>query len=384
MRLSKIAGFVLASASVMALAQGVGTPPTAKKVHTERSLNGGTLVDDYGWLRDRKNPEVVALLEAENAYAAKVMAPMQPLADAVYKETLSHLKETDDSVPYRKGGYFYYTRTETGKQYVIVCRKKGSLSAPEEVMLDLNQMAVGQKFMGLGSTVVSDDGNLLAYTTDVVGFRQYTLHVKDLRTGKLLPDTTERVDEVEWAADNKTLFYVTEDATTKRGDKLHRHVLGSDVSKDPVVYSEKDERYDVGVARTRDGKYLLMPSESHVTAETRFVSADTPTAVWKVIEPRKEGLRYYVDEGGGLFYIRVDDTGKTFRLVTAPVATPEKANWKEIVASRTDVPLEDQDVFKSFYVLTERVNGLPVLRVVPLDGGQRRRCRCARRLIRRI
>jgi oligopeptidase B len=244
------------------------------------------------------------------------------------------------------------------------------LSAPEEVILDVNRLAEGQKFMRLDAMEVSDDGNLLAYTTDSVGFRQYRLHIKDLRTGKVLADTAQRVDGVAWAADNKTLFYVTEDATTKRWDLLHRHVLGQHSSADVLVYREKDERYDIEVSRTRDKKYLMMTAESHVTTEERFVAADKPTAAWTVIEPRKEGVLYSTDSGGGLFYIRVNDTAKTFRLVTAPVEMPGKARWKEIVASRPDVPLEEHDVFKDFYVLTERVNGEPVLRMVPLSGGE--------------
>ena len=180
-------------------------------------------------------------------------------------------------MPYRKHGYWYYTRTEEGKQYPILCRKKETLDAPEEVMLDVNQLAQGEKFMSLGASEVSDDSNLLAFTTDNVGFRQYKLHVKDLRTGKVLPDTAERVDSVTWAADNKTLFYSTEDAQTKRSNLVHRHVLGTDSASDPVVFDEKDERYDVYVYRTRDDKYLMMQSESHVTSEIKFLASDTPT-----------------------------------------------------------------------------------------------------------
>lgn len=186
------------------------------------------LVDDYAWLRQRTNPKVRAYLEAENAYAEQFTAGEKPFAEALYREALSHIKQTDSSVPNRKHGYWYYTRTDEGKQYPVFCRKKGALNAPEEVILDVNQLANGQKFMGIGAHEVSDDSNLLAYTTDNVGFRQYHLHIKDLRTGRLLPESAERVDSVAWAADNKTLFYTTEDATTKRVDLLHRHVLGTD------------------------------------------------------------------------------------------------------------------------------------------------------------
>jgi oligopeptidase B len=235
-------------------------------------------------------------------------------------------------------------------------------------MLDVNELAKGEKFMALGASEVSDDSNLLAYTTDNVGFRQYRLHVKDLRTGKLLPDTAERVDSITWAADSKTLFYTTEDAQTKRSDLLHRHVLGVDSAADPIVFSEKDERYDVDVNRTRDGKYLLMESGSHVTTEERFLSADTPNADWTLIEPRNEGVRYYVEEGNGQFYIRANDTAPSYRLAIAPVASPDKTHWTELIAAREDVPIEDVNAFKDFYVVTERVNGLPVLRVVMLKS----------------
>ena len=233
-------------------------------------------------------------------------------------------------------------------------------------MLDVNELAKGEKFMSLGSVQVSDDGNLLAYTTDNVGFRQYKLHIKDLRTGTLLPDTAERVDSVVWAADNKTLLYTTEDVVTKRSNLAYRHILGS--AKDPVIYDEKDERYNIGLSRTRDRKYILLSSESHATTENRFLRATAPTAAWEVIEPRKEGVRYFVDEGNDVFFLRVDDAGPSYRLVTAPVATPGKSHWTELLPMRPDVPLEDIDIFHTFYVVTERAKGLPVFRVFDTAG----------------
>jgi oligopeptidase B len=348
------------------LAQDVPTAPIAKKVHTERPINGAVLVDDYAWLRERSSPEVHQYLEAENAYAEAATASQKPLADKLYTETLAHIKQTDETVPYRKNGYWYYQRTLEGKQYPVVCRKKGSLTASEEVLLDVNEMAKGEKFMSLGSVQVSDDSNLLAYSTDNVGFRQYKLHIKDLRTGKLLPDTAERVDSIAWAADNKTLFYSTEDATTKRSDLVHRHLLGTDAAADPVVWDEKDERFSAGVGRTRDGKYILLELGSHITSEVRFLPAKTPEADWTVIEPRKENVRYSADEGNGVFYLLVNDTDPANRLVTAPVATPGKAHWTELIAARHDVPIEDVDVFRNFYVVSERVKGLTVLTVTDL------------------
>jgi oligopeptidase B len=365
---------ILCAATSVTLAQTVPalTPPVAEKIHTERPINGAVLVDDFAWLRQRNDPKVHQYLEAENAYAEAMTADEKGFADKLYNETLSHIQQTDNSVPYRKNGYWYYTRTEEGKQYPVLCRKKESLSAPEEVLLDVNELAKGEKFMSLGAFSVSDDANLLAYSTDNVGFRQYKLHIKNLLTGATLPDTAERVDSVIWAADNKTLFYSTEDAQTKRSDLVHRHTLGAEAASDPIVFNEKDERYDVYVDRTRDGKYLLMQTESHVTSEIRYLPAGTPAAEWKTIEPRKEGVRYHADEGNGVFYILVNDTDPAFRVVTAPVATPGKDHWTELFAARKDVPVEDVDVFKDFYVVTERVKGLPVLEVYRMNSKEKR------------
>jgi oligopeptidase B len=359
---------MLAAATAAAQSASAPTPPVAQKIHTEKPINGAVLVDDYAWLRERTDPRVRDYLEAENAYAEQVTADEKPFAEKLYSETLSHIKQTDTSVPYHKNGYWYYSRTQEGKQYPVLCRKKETLSAAEEVMLDVNELAQGEKFMSLGGAHVSDDSSLLAFTTDNVGFRQYKLHIKDLRTGKLLPDTAERVDSVTWAADNKTLFYTTEDAQTKRSDLVHRHVLGTDATTDPVVFAEKDERYDVDINRTRDDKYLFMVSESHVTSDVKFLAADTPKGDWKVIEPRKEGIRYYADEANDVFYIRANDTSPSYRLVTAPVATPGKAHWTELIAARREVPIEDVDALKNFYVIRERVKGLPVLRVVTMKN----------------
>jgi oligopeptidase B len=363
MRLAWIFPAILLLDPVFQLAQ-ISGPPVAEKIHTEKPINGAVLVDDYAWIRNRTDPKVHAYLEAENAYAEQFTAGQKPFAEALYNETLSHIKQTDTTVPYRLLGYWYYSRTEEGKQYPTLCRKRGTLDAQEEIILDVNEMAKGEKFMSLGSVAVSDDGNLLAYSTDNVGFRQYRLHIKDLRTGKLLPDTAERIDALVWAADNKTLFYTTEDATTKRGDLAHRHVVGTDTKSDPVIFNEKDERYDVGVGRSRDRKYIWLDSESHVTSEIRFIPADTPTAEFTVVEPRKEGVRYDLSEGNGTLYIRVNDTDPSYRLVTVPLSNLGKAHWTELIAARKEVPLEDVEVFKDFYVVTERVKGLPVLRVI--------------------
>ena len=347
-------------------------PPVAKKAPKTTEINGQKLVDNYYWLRDKQNPEVKAYLEAENAYTDAVMKPTEGLQKKLYDEMLSRIKETDVEVPYKDGGYFYYSRTEVGKQYQIHCRKKGSLDAPEEVLLDVNELAKGQKFMSLGAYDVSDDGNLLAYTTDNTGFRQYTLAVKDLRTGKLLPDHAERVGSVVWANDNKTIFYSVEDDTTKRQYQVYHHTVGTSGS-DKLAYEEKDEKFDVFAAKTRSKAYLFLFSASHTTSEVRYIPADEPTAEWKVMQPRKQDVEYYPDHNGNFFYIRVNDTGRNFRLVKAPVADPRIQNWQEVVPHRPNVMLDDTDFFKNYYVLSERENGLPQIRVTDLRTGESRR-----------
>jgi oligopeptidase B len=223
---------------------GNSQPPIAKKVPHTTEIHGYTLKDDYFWLREKKNPEVLKYLEAENAYTEEVMKQTKEFQEVLYKEMLGHIKQTDLSVPSRIGEYYYYSRTEEGKQYPYMCRKKGSLEAKEEVLLDLNKLAEGHSFLGLGGYNVSNDGNLLAYSTDTTGYRQHTLHVKDLRSGTTLKESIERAGSVVWANDNKTLFYTTEDQVSKRSDKFWRHVVGSD--KNDLIYEEKDELFDLG------------------------------------------------------------------------------------------------------------------------------------------
>jgi oligopeptidase B len=376
-RLFSLLSVMLVVASVCVLAaddnsSSLPAPPVAKKVPKTTEINGRVLVDNYYWLRDKQNPDVAAYLQAENAYTDAVMKPTESLQKKLYDEMLSRIKETDVEVPYKEGGYFYYTRTEAGKQYSIYCRKKGSLEAPEELLLDVNELAKGQKFMSVRDFAVSDDGNLLAYTTDNIGFRQYVLAVKDLRSGKLLPDHAERVGSVVWANDNKTVFYTVEDPTTKRQFQLYRHTAGSDGS-DKLVYKEKDERFSVEAGKTRSKAYIFLFCGSHTTSEARYIPADQPMAEFKVLEPRKQDVEYYPDHNGSYFYIRVNDTGRNFRLVKAPVSDPRRANWQEVVPHRANVMLDDADFFKNYYVLSERENGLPQVQVTDLATGKSQR-----------
>jgi len=336
-------------------------PMTEKKTKTTK-IHDYTTIDNYFWLREKTNPEVIAHLEAENAYTEAMMKPTAALQDKLYKEMVGHIKETDVTVPYRWGNYFYYSRTEQGKQYPINCRKKGSLDAPEEVVLDQNEMAKGLKFFSVGAFVPSDDGNLLAYSTDTTGYRQYKLQIKDLRTAQTLPEMFERVGGIAWATDNKTIFFTTEDAVTKRSDKFFRHQLGSD--KTDLIFEEKDELFDIGAGRSRDKAVILLGSESKTSTEWRYLPADNPTAELKIISPREPDHEYNVDHRGDFFYIRTNKAAKNFRVVTAPVSNPSQANWKELVAHRPTVKVEDIDLFADHLVLSEWEKGLQKLEVL--------------------
>ena len=346
--------------------------PLARKQHTEKALHGVVLTDDYAWLRDKQNPEVTAYLEAENAYAEAVMAPLAGQRGELYQEMLSHMKQTDVSVPYRDGNWWYYTRTLEGQQYAIHCRTHGSPNAtedtPEQVNLDGNQLAEGLPFFSIGATDISSDGRWLAYTTDTTGFRQYTLHIKDLTTGETLPETVERVGSVVWAAGSRTLFYTVEDEEQKRQYQLWRHALGTPHAADVLVYQDDDERFNLAAGRTRDGKYIILESASHITTESWFLPADQPEGAFTLIAAREDDHEYSIDHRSGLWFIRTNDKGRNFRLVTAPVATPGRAHWTERIPHRADVMLEEIDLFARFFVACEREGGLPRLRLWSFSG----------------
>ena len=374
MRRMQVSAVVLGSVMVLTAADSgtLPSPPVAKKVPHVSEVNGHKMVDNYFWLRDKPNPEVRAYLEAENAYTDAVMKPTEGFQKKLYDEMLGRIKETDVEVPYREGDYFYYVRTEAGKQYGIRCRRKSSMDAPEEVLLDINELAKGQAFMSVAAFAVSPDGNLLAYAYDNTGFRQFTLAVKDLRTGQTLGDHAERVGSVVWANDNKTIFYTQEDAVSKRQYRMYRHTAGM-AGEDPVVYEEMDERFEIEAAKTRSQAYIFLMSASHTTSEARYIPASDPTAEFKVLEPRKQGVEYYPDHNADSFYIRVNDTGRNFRLVRAPVDDPGSKNWHEVMAQNPDIMLDDMDLFKNFCVMYERETGLPQIRVIDLRNGKSQR-----------
>lgn len=362
------------------------TPPVARKQQASLHLHGHKLHDDYGWLREKESAETLEYLSAENLYTDAVTKPALPLIDRLYAEMLSHIQQTDVSVPYREGKFDYYSRTQEGKQYPIYCRVAAAADstarslppiggfANEEILLDVNRLAEGHAFMAIGMSTVSDDGDWLAYTTDTTGFRQYTLQVKNLRTGETLTALATRVGSVAWAADSSTLFYSVEDEETKRPYQIYRRTRianGNAIyfSEPELAWGDADERFNVGVGRTRDGEYLIIESASHTTSEQSYLSARNPNGVFTCIEPRRDEIEYSADHRKGHFFIRINDTGRNFRLVTVPVAQCERRNWREILPHRDDVMLEDADLFRDFYVVCERFQGLPRLRVIGLPEG---------------
>ena len=362
---------MLLSAAVLSLAAQAAadiTPPVAAKKPRVLAKFGDRRVDPYFWLREKTNPEVIDYLNAENRYTEAVMKPLAGFQEKLYAEILGRIKETDESVPYRRQGYWYYQREVEGLQYPIYCRRKGSMEAPEEVLLDENELAKGKAFTSVGAMDVSPDGTKLAYTVDFTGFRQYTLHVKDLATGELLPVTAPRVTSLAWAADSRTLFTVEEHETTKRSYRLHRQ--GIDGGAAEVVYEEKDELYDIGVGETRSEAFITLVSSSKDTSEVRVLESDRPDGAFRVVVKRKPGLEYYLDHRGDEFFIRANDRGRNFRVVRAPVSDPSMRNWREVVKHRPLVMVEEIDLFRDFWVAVERDRGLLRMRITDFASGR--------------
>jgi oligopeptidase B len=330
---------------------------------------GDRRVDPYFWLRDKSDPRVIEYLDAENRHTEAATRPLANFRGALYDEMLARIQETDESVPYRRHGYWYYQREVEGLQYPIYCRRKGSMKAPEEVLLDENELAKGHAYTAVGAFDVSPDGRLLAYTVDFTGFRQYTLHVKDLAAGRLTPDSAARVTSLAWANDNATLFYTEEHETTKRSYRLHRLALGG---AHMPVYLEPDERFDIGVCDMRSEAFMVLAIVSKDSSEMRVLPADDPTGELRVVVPRRKGHEYYIDHRGDEFFIRTNDRGRNFRLVRAPVADPSPRNWRQVLGHRPLVMLEEMHVFRDFWVAVERDKGVLKLRVTRFAGGKGR------------
>lgn len=342
-------------------------PPAAARIPKTTLLHGETLVDPYFWLREKENPEVRAYLEAENAYADEATAHLTSLGVALYDEMLSRIQEDDTSAPYRFRGYEHWMETVKGRQYPIHHRRRlEGAAAAAETTLDVNALAEGRPFMSLGAYAMSDDGALLAYSTDDTGFRQYRLQVKDLRSGALWNRAFEKTISVAWAKDSNTIFFTEEDHA-KRAARLYRVRAFTDEA--PIlVFEEADERFSLEIFRSRSSAFLFLVTASHTTTEFHWLDAGTPGSTFTMIASRRQDHEYEVDHQGGRFLIRTNDRGRNFRLVEAPVAGPGEENWKELVPHRDDVMLEGALAFEKDVVLCERSGGLPRFRSLPRPG----------------
>ncbi len=369
----RLAGLVALVSATLGLAAQTPTPPAAKQVEHLSVWHGEKVNDSWFWLREKTNPDVVSYLNAENTYTEAMTSDLKPFSEALYKEMLGRIKQTDLSVPVRRGAYYYYSRTEEGKQYPIQSRRKADKgggydgNAVEEVLLDQNEMAKGLKFLGLGGMAVSDDDHTLVFSTDTTGFRQYKLFTKDLISGKVSAPLAERVTSFAWASDSRHVFFVTEDDVTKRSNLLWRLDLKS--GKPERIFEEKDELYGTHVYRTKDRKYLMVEIQSTDTWETRYLATSKPLGDFKVLLPREKGHKYDVEHREGTFYIRTNKDAKNFRLVTAPLATPDPKHWKTFIPHRADVLLEGIEPFRDFLVVAEKSQGLEHFRIQDTKTG---------------
>lgn len=345
-------------------------PPIAKIIPKSDTLLGDVRVDNYYWLRDRSNPDVIKYLEAENEYTKSIMKHTERLQESLYKEMLGRIKETDLSVPEKLDDYYYYTRTEEGKQYRIFCRKKENLDAEEEILLDENELARGHHYFSIGVFKISPDHQLLAYSADTAGRETYTIYVKNLNTGKMLEDEIQNTDNsAAWGNNNKTIFYTTLDEA-RRPHEVYRHLLGATQDKDAMIYNEKDEAFYLYISKTKSKKYLLITSASKTTTEVRYLDADLPGDSFKVIHPRQHEMRYYIDHHGDKFYIMTNDNAKNFKLMEVSIKNPQKENWKEVIPNRDSVKIDDFNVFKNHLAVYERENGLRKIRIMNLTSNE--------------
>jgi oligopeptidase B len=333
--------------------------------------HGHVRIDNYYWLKDRDNPQVIDFLKKENENTKSVMAHTEALEKTVFQEIKGRIKQTDMSVPYRLDDYFYYTRYEDGREYPVYCRKKGSLAGPEEIMLDANTMAEGHEFFSVDARVVSSGQDILAYAMDTVGRRIYTIHFKDLKTGELLKDVITNVTgNMDWANDNKTLFYSKHDPTTLRSYQIYRHVLGTEPSEDQLVYEETDDTFSIFVFKTKSKKYMMIGCFQTLSREYRYLDADNPNGDFKVFLSREREHEYQIDHFQDKFFIRTNDQAKNFRLMSTPVENTGKENWQEVIPHRSDVFLENFEIFKDHLVLEERKGGLIYIRIIPWAGSE--------------
>jgi oligopeptidase B len=348
------------------------TPPIAKKQPQNLEKHGDERIDNYFWLRNQEDPEVIAYLQAENEYTKRMMEHTEGWQKTLYNEILSRIKETDLSVPYRKDNYYYYSRTEEGKNYPIFCRKKGSLEAEEEIILDQNKLAEGQEYLSLGILQVSPNHQILAYSLDTTGAEQYTLYFLDLNNQTLYPEIIpDTYYSSAWGNDNLTFFYIKIDSAN-RPYQLWRHTLGSDRQEDVLVYQEDDEAFFLSVGKTRSQAYILMSLGSKITSEIHFLDAARPSDYFKIIHPRQQGMEYDVEHHSDRFYIVTNDEAINFKLMQTPVTSPSKENWQIVIPHREDVMLSSVSAFVDHLIIFERLGGLPKVRVQKLSTQEER------------
>jgi len=347
-------------------------PPVATKKLKELEKHGDVRVDDYYWMNDRENPEVIAYLEAENDYFKKMTAHTEAFQTDLFHEMKSRIKEDDSSVPYKLNGYYYLTRYETGKEYPIYARKKGDLEAEEEILFNCNELAEGHEFYNLRGVSISPDNKLVAFAVDTVSRRQYTIQIKNLETGEIYPDKIENTTGGSvWAADSETLFYTKKDPVTLRSDKIYKHKLNTSSEEDELVHHEEDETFYTFVYKTKSKDFIVIGSTSTMTSEYQILPADDPDGTFKMFSPRERGLEYEISHFGDHFYILTNKDGATnFKLMKTPVAKTSAENWEEFIPHRAEVLLEDVEIFKNFYVVTERDKGLNKMKIVRWNNGE--------------
>jgi len=345
-------------------------PPVPKIITKILEKLSDIRTDNYFWLNDRENPEVIDYLNQENAYYQEMTAHTKALQGELFEEMKSRIKEDDESVPYFYNGYYYISRFETGKDYPIYSRKKGSLAANEEIMFNCNELSKGHTFFQLGGLSISPDNKFATFALDIIGRRIYTLKVKNLETGEILKDTIENTSGGgTWANDNQTIFYTRQDKITLRSDKVFKHKLGTDSAEDVLVFHEKDDTFNVDVTKEKSKKYIVISSSSTLTTEFRTLLSDNPDGEFKVFQKRVRGLEYNISHFGDHFYVLTNkDKAMNFKLMKTPESATKKENWEDIIAHREDVLLEDIDIFKDFLVVSERSNGLNKIRIMPWSG----------------
>lgn len=348
------------------------TPPKAKKIAKELQAHNQTRIDKYYWLNDREDPEVLKYLEEENAYNEEMTAHTREFQENLFAEMKARIKEDDESVPYKLNGYWYITRFEKGKNYPIYSRKKVSLDAPEEILFDVNKMAEGFDYYSLGGLNVSPDNKLIAFGVDTVSRRKYTIQVKDLETGKLLPVKIETTTGGStWANDNKTLFYTKKDEQTLRSNRIYKHILGTDPAEDQLVYEEKDETFNTYIYKSKSRQFLIIGSNSTLTSEYRILDANDPEGEFRIFQPRQRGLEYGISHFEDHFYVLTNkDSATNFKLMKTPVDKTGMENWEEVIPHRKDHLLEDIDIFREYLVVSERHDGLNKITITRWDTGE--------------